>query len=134
MGVYAIVARPYKSRVKTGLSLFNYICLLAVMSLMLMFETGVQKSSKHTFGQVMTLILIVNFLLNMLVVILLTIIEVVKILKKCCKKEKKLLAHPRTKIEASSGKKGAHPRIRNEFLSQTGASSEHFNELVNPAG
>ena len=86
MGVYVIVVRPYKSKVKTALSLFNYVCLLGLMSLMLMFETGLQSSSKHTFGLVMTLILIVNFLVNMLVVILLLITEAVKTLKKQCQK------------------------------------------------
>ena len=83
-----IVARPYKSRVKTALSLFNYICLVVVMSLMLMFEMGVKKSSKHIFGLVMTLILILNFFLNLMVVVLSTLSEIVKAMKRGCQKRK----------------------------------------------
>ena len=71
MLVYVIVARPYRSKVKFILSIFNYLCMLALMSLMLLFQTGLQKSSKDNFGSIMTFLLISNFMINMLVMIVL---------------------------------------------------------------
>ena len=90
MLVYVVVARPYKSRVTFLLSIFNYLCMLALMSLMLLFQTGLQRSSKDTFGSIMTLILITNFMVNMLVVVLFMLVEAIKTLGKCCCKRARL--------------------------------------------
>ena len=88
MLAYVLVARPYKSKVKFALSIFNYVCLLALVTLMLLLQTGLQKSSKSTFGAIMTFLLIANFLVNMLLMLVFMLVGAVKAFKACCSRKK----------------------------------------------